>query len=219
MKIHVAIVDDKEINRATHKLKLTSTKDIEVVLESSSGNDFLNSLQTYSERIDVVLMDIEMPGISGIETIFKSRLIAPHIKFIVITIFEDIDKIFNAIKAGAHGYLLKEDSSVDMVDAIHKVFNYGAIPMSPSIARKAMQLMVKNNETTETQLEHDISILSEREKEILNGLIAGKEYKKIGEELFISPYTVRRHVSNIYEKLHVNSRSQIINLAYQNNWK
>jgi DNA-binding NarL/FixJ family response regulator len=217
MRISVAIVDDKYVNRLAHKHKLSQDNDIHIVYEYESGEDFLARINENAADIDVVLMDIEMKNLNGIETIFRSRFIAPHIKFIVVTVFEDNSKIFEAIKAGAHGYLLKEDSTTDIADAIRQVYEYGAVPMSPAIARKAMQLMI-GEETTSVD-DGDFGKLSDREKDVLRGLIAGKNYKTIADELFISPFTVRRHVSNIYEKLYVNCRAQIILLSVNKHWK
>ena len=158
-----------------------------------------------------------MPELSGIETIFRARIIMPHIKFIVLTIFEDAEKIFEAIKAGAHGYLLKEDKTTDLLNAIKSVHEFGAVPMSPVVARKVLNFLNTNPEET-AKVPSIESPLSKREKEILSYLIAGKNYKKIGDLLFISPFTVRRHVANIYEKLHVKSRAEVINLAHKKNW-
>lgn len=216
MKIRVALVDDKTVNRNSIKSIIKQSDDIEVVLECINGIEFLETLKQKGEEIDVVLMDLEMPELDGIETIFRAKSSMPHIKFIVLTVFEDSNKIFDAIKAGAHGYLLKEDNAINILDAINSVHIHHGIPMSPSIARKAMQLMVQNNNVESTKTE--INGLSARENEVLKGLVAGKNYKKIGEDLFISPLTVRKHVANIYEKLHVHNKAQIINMAYEKKW-
>jgi DNA-binding NarL/FixJ family response regulator len=142
----------------------------------------------------------------------------------VLTVFEDNDKIFEAIKAGASGYLLKEDSAVNIIDAITNVHEYNGIPMSPGIARKAMELLRQlpihhfdENEVHE-KVKEDNAGLSDREMDVLKEMVSGKNYKAIGEKLFISPLTVRKHASNIYDKLHVNSRAQIINIAHKKKW-
>lgn len=142
----------------------------------------------------------------------------PDIKFIVLTVIEDDEKIFEAIKAGAGGYLLKDDSAVNIIDAITNVVKYNGIPMSPSIARKTLELLRHAPGYVAADKEKTESILSEREMEILKEMVTGKNYKAIGEKLFISPLTVRKHTANIYQKLHVNSRAQIINLAHKNKW-
>ena len=216
MKIRVALVDDKAINRNSILSILSQSEEVEAVLECKDGVSFLEAIKTKGEEIDVVLMDLEMPELDGIETIFRAKHAMPHIKFIVLTVFEDSQKIFEAIKAGAHGYLLKEDGSTNLIDAIKSVALHGAVPMSPIVARKVLNYMkedaVKLNEAV---LENP---LSQRETDVLKLLISGKNYKKIGELLFISPFTVRRHVSNIYEKLHVKTRSEVINIVNKHHW-
>jgi DNA-binding NarL/FixJ family response regulator len=163
-------------------------------------------------------MDLEMPIMDGIQTITRATVAYPDVKFIVLTVFEDDEKIFEAIKAGAGGYLLKDDSAVNIIDAITNVVEYNGIPMSPAIARKAMELLKQSAVPFSNESSPVDSALSDREMEILKEMVTGKNYKAIGEKLFISPLTVRKHVAHIYEKLHVNSRAQIINLAHKNKW-
>lgn len=220
MPTRIAIVDDKQINRTTVKEKIVAYKEIELVLEAKNGHDFLEQLKTMrtDKRPQVVLMDLEMPIMDGIETIRTATAVYPDIKFIVLTVFEDDEKIFEAIKAGAGGYLLKDDSAVNIIDAITNVVEYNGIPMSPSIARKTMELLRHSTAPVSTEKPVTESVLTEREMEILKEMVTGKNYKAIGEKLFISPLTVRKHTANIYEKLHVNSRAQIINLAHKNKW-
>jgi len=220
MPITLGIVDDKYINRQTVKDKIADYKEVELVIEAKNGLEFIKELKLLTKQPQVVLMDLEMPEMDGIETIRFASATYPDIKFIVLTIFEDTDKIFEAIKAGAGGYLLKEDSAVNIIDAITNVVEYNGMPMSPSIARKAMDLLrqMPVHAYKEDESEPDDGGLSEREMEILKELVSGKNYKAIGEKLFISPLTVRKHVAHIYDKLHVNSRAQIINLAHKNKW-
>ncbi|HPH37736.1 response regulator transcription factor [Sediminibacterium sp.] len=222
MSISIAIVDDKPINRQTVKDKLIDQIGILIVFEAKNGLDFLEKLKLASIKPDVVLMDLEMPEMNGIEAISIATAAYPSIKFIVLTVFEENDKIFEAIKAGASGYLLKEDSAIHIVDAINSVYEHNGIPMSPSIARKTLELLknipvkpiTENKELTNT----NSAGLSEREIEILKEMVSGKNYKAIGEKLFISPLTVRKHASHIYEKLHVNNRTQAINIAQKQKW-
>jgi DNA-binding NarL/FixJ family response regulator len=224
MMINVAIVDDRPINRQTVKEKLHAFNEIAITLEANNGNDFLAQLKKIKTLPHVVMMDLEMPEMDGIETIKLATANYPTIKFIVLTVFEDNDKIFEAIKAGASGYLLKEDAAVDIVDAIVNVHQHNGIPMSPAIARKAMNMLMQAPvhvyETNEEELpiQKDNATLSSREMEVLKELSSGKNYKFIGEKLFISPQTVRKHVANIYDKLHVNSRAQVINIAHKKRW-
>ena len=220
MPTRIAIVDDKQINRTTVREKITAYKEIELVLEAKNGHDFLEQLKRLSKEQlpQVVLMDLEMPIMDGIQTISQATAVYHDIKFIVLTVFEDDEKIFEAVKAGAGGYLLKDDSAVNIIDAITNVVEYNGIPMSPSIARRTMELLRHTPTPVATEKIVTESILTDREMEILKEMVTGKNYKAIGEKLFISPLTVRKHTANIYEKLHVNSRAQIINLAHKNKW-
>lgn len=218
--INVAIVDDNAVNRHTIKEKLLPYTDIELVFEGQNGEDFFLKLEKLAkeECPQVVLMDLEMPVLDGISTISAASVKYPDMKFIVLTIYEDNDKIFEAIKAGASGYLLKEDKAVNIVEAINNVIEFDGIPMSPAIARRAMKLLSdapKPERMQQTPYDYQLTF---REMEILREIVKGLSSAEIGEMLFISPNTVRTHVNNIYKKLHLNSRSQIINLAHKNNW-
>ncbi len=219
MIIKVGIVDDKLINRRSIKDRIEGYKEVQLMLEAKNGVDFLEQLKTSSNLPDVVLMDLEMPELNGIQTIGIASSLYPQIRFIVLTIFEDDQKIFDAIKAGASGYLLKEDSAVNLIDAIINVKEYNGIPMSPGVARKAMEMLrqMPVHKFVEEELEVKVSAdnfgLSDRELVVLKALESGKSYKAIGEILFISPHTVRKHVSNIYQKLHVSGKVQLIQLS------
>jgi len=220
MPTRIAIADDKQINRTTVKEKIISFREIELVLEAKNGHDFLEKMKQLpvANQPDVVLMDLEMPVMDGIQAISLASTAYPGIKFIVLTVFEDNDKIFEAIKAGAAGYLLKDDSAVNIIDAITNVIEYNGIPMSPAIARKTIEILKQSPGSFENEKKASNSMLSDREMGILKEMVTGKNYKAIGEKLFISPLTVRKHVAHIYEKLHVNSRAQVINLAHRNKW-
>ncbi len=220
MIVNVAIVDDKSINRDTVIRKLKAYSEIAIVLEAGNGKDFLEQIKELPEnkKPHVVLMDLDMPVMDGIETIRYASAVYVNVKFIVLTVFEDTERIFEAIKAGANGYLLKDDKAVNIVDAITNAYEYNGVPMSPSIARKAIELMLGNSSSANKQSNHNSDLgLTNREVEILKELASGASYNTIGEKLFISPLTVRKHVTNLYEKLHVSSRAQIINLAHKNN--
>ena len=216
----IGIVEDHFINRKIIKEKILPYEDIHIVIEAENGNNFFDLMKNLRKEYypQVVLIDLEMPVLDGISTISLSSIRYPSIKFIVLTIYEDNDKIFDAIKAGASGYLLKEDKAINIVDAIANVIEYDGIPMSPAIARRAMKLLsgiTQNNSTLEKIEDYQ---LSSREIQILKEIVGGNNPADIAEKLFISPNTVRTHVNNIYKKLHLNSRAQVISLAHKNNW-
>ena len=156
-------------------------------------------------RPDVVLMDIEMPGMNGIEAVKIIKQQFPKVQVLMQTIFHDDDNIFNAICAGASGYILKKATPTKIIEAIRETYNGGA-PMTPSIAEKVLNMF--RIQTEQTQAEK--IDLSDREKEILTLLVKGKSYKMIAADCFISFDTVNSHIKNIYEKLHVHSKSEAV---------
>jgi DNA-binding NarL/FixJ family response regulator len=213
--ITIAIVDDKQPNRVSLSEKITYDTSISVAFMAANGEDFLEQMKTSNPQPDVVLMDIDMPILNGIQTVNIATEKYPNTKFIMLTVFDDDDKIFDAIKAGAIGYLLKDEGVDRIVSSIKEVVEFGGAPMSPRIARKALQLMVEGKTT---QKKNEDTVLSEREKDILKGLVQGLDYKGVADQLFISPHTVRTHITNIYKKLHVSSKTQAVMLAVKNKW-
>ncbi len=160
-----------------------------------------------------------MPGLNGIQTIAAGKILYPQIHFIVLSAFDDDEKIFEAIKAGAAGYLLKYESANSLQDAIKNVLDFSGAPLSPGIARKALQLLSRSSiEKSNKEIFLPPEILSEREKEILQHTVNGLDAKNIADILSISVFTVRKHIANIYEKLHVQSKAQIIKLAHSSKW-
>lgn len=218
--MRIGIVEDNFINRRITKEKLVPFQEIQLVIEAENGEDFFDLMKQLPKDSypDVVLIDLEMPILDGISTISIASIRYPDIKFIVLTIFEDNDKIFEAIKAGASGYLLKEDKAINIIDSITNVIEFDGIPMSPAIARRAMKLLSETSVQVEKVENIDAYQMSVREIEVLKEIVQGNKPADIAEKLFISPNTVRTHVNNIYKKLHLNSRSQVINLAYKNKW-
>jgi DNA-binding NarL/FixJ family response regulator len=220
MKIPIGIVDDKSQNRLSLAERINYSDDIEVVLMAANGNDFLDQMKSLAESQypAVVLMDIEMPGTDGIETVRTGKQLYPEVKFLMLTVFDDDDKIFEAIKAGAGGYLLKDEKIAVIIDCIEQLQEAGGAPMSPRIARKAFDLLMKasipgKEATPEEKNDYQ---LSGRETEVLKLLVDGFDYKAIAEKLFLSSHTVRKHIANIYHKLHVTSKAQAIKLATNN---
>ena len=215
--IRVAIVDDKMNNRKVIADKLSLNNFFTTSFQSVSGKDFLFQMHKLPEddRPHIVLMDLEMPEIDGVTAIGTAASLYPGIKFVVLTIFDDDDKIFRAIKAGACGYLLKEESSEVIADMLMNLWESGAGPISPSIAYKILQMMQQPAQPKNEKADPDnIFQLSEREKEILQMISEGLDYKEIASRIFISPNTVKKHTSSIYQKLHVNSKAQALRIAY-----
>ncbi|MCD2421817.1 response regulator transcription factor [Niabella pedocola] len=216
--IRVAIVDDKATNRRIVSEKLAENKCFQIVIAAVDGADFLHQMTVIEpeNHPHIVLMDLEMPHVNGITAIATASSLYPQLRFVVLTIFDDEEKIFNAIKAGACGYLLKEESSTVIADMLINLWESGAGPISPSIAYKILQMVQGQTASGLRKAETgaDIFQLSAREKEILEWLSQGYEYKDIGSKLFISPNTVKKHCISIYQKLHVNSRAQALRIAY-----
>ena len=181
-----------------------------VVFRGNNGEEIVEFAKT-DNTFQVILMDIEMPKMDGIkatEIIYKLK---PEIKIIILTVFDDDEKIFNAIKSGASGYLLKDESVDKIVDGINVVLEGGA-PMSASIASKTLQLLRRTYKIEDIISDEDFN-LSKREIEILENLKLGLDYLQTAEKLFISPFTVRKHIENIYKKLQVNNKMQAVQKA------
>jgi DNA-binding NarL/FixJ family response regulator len=213
---YIAIVDDKKSLRTALQDRLNAFDNYEVLFTAENGQDFLEKMVEARKSIspDVVLMDIDMPIMNGIEAVAQGKDRYPNSKYLMLTIFDEDDKIFNAIKAGADGYLLKDEPIEKIKEAIVNLLNDEGAPMSPSIARRAFNLLMNAKvdvKETATSNEFDYN-LTEREKEILLKLIDGLEYKEIAQDVNVSPNTIRNHVTKIYKKLHVTSRAQAMKL-------
>jgi len=208
------------VNRNTFFQKINQLKDLEVLFVAENGHECLEALKGLPAHKlpKIIFMDIEMPGMDGIETIAIAKSLYPEIHFIVLTVFDDDDKIFEAIKAGASGYLMKHEPAPVLYDAITNVMEYSGAPMSPAIARKALQLLSHAEKISVESRGAIPSGISEREKEILQYSVNGWDAKRIALTLNISTNTVRKHIANIYEKLHVQSKAQVIQMAHKNKW-
>jgi DNA-binding NarL/FixJ family response regulator len=215
MKLQIGIVDDNDRISQQIAEKLLLTDEVEILFIADRGKEALEWLSKHRTHPQVILMDIEMPGMNGIETTFKVKDLYPDLKIIMLTVFDNEVNIFNAIKSGASGYLLKDETLPRMMEAFNDVME-GGVPMSPSIARKAMEMMVSGYKPDKQQIMYTDSQeeLSKREMEILGMMAEGQKVQKIAEGLFISPFTVKKHIENIYTKLHVKSRVELL-LWYQ----
>lgn len=222
MVFKIAMAEDNAVNRNTFLQKIKVSGKMELVFAAADGNECLSELKGLPHAMipQVLFMDLEMPDLNGIETIRIAKTLYPQIHFIVLTVFDDDEKIFEAIKAGASGYLLKHESASVLENAVVEVLETGGAPMSPAIARKALQLLSRSPEAVAQESEtSSIPVnITEREKQILQLMVNGWDAKRIASELFLSVLTVRKHIANIYDKLHVNSRAQVITLAHKNKW-
>lgn len=214
MSIKIAIVDDNTFLINTVKEKLSFFEDFNIKFTAMNGSDFLAQVEE-NHNIDLILMDIEMPVLNGIETteIVKNKY--PHIKIIMLTVFDNDENIFNAIKAGADGYLLKEINAKDLHDGIIDTLNGGAA-MNPSIALKTLKLL-RNPMSIENEKDKEDIKLTNRETEVLEHLSKGLNYVQIAENLILSTGTVRKHIENIYRKLQVHNKLEAVQKAKKNN--
>lgn len=213
--IQIIIVEDNYFLRRVLEEKLSFYDDIVIKNTAENGLEAIEILEENSS-IDFIFMDIEMPKMNGIDatTIIKNKF--PHIKIAMLTVFENDEYIFNAIKAGADGYLLKEIKAEKLYEAIKDILSGGAT-MSPSIAKKTMQLLLKPILTT-TEKNIDLVQLTEREMEVLEHISNGLKNKIIADKLFISIATVKKHIENIFNKLQVHNRIEAIQKAKNNNY-
>ena len=212
MKLHIAIVDDNSFLIQSIKDKLLLFNNIVISFIANDGIQCMDQLLA-DKRPNLILMDIEMPGQNGIITSFQVKQKFPHIKIIILTVFDNDEHIFNAIQAGADGYLLKETPPDILYNSIVETLNGGAV-MTPSIAMRTLQFLWSPLCLSSENLS-DRSQLTKREIDVLEQLSKGLTYTLIADNLCISPSTVRRHTENIYRKLQVHSKVEAITLAKQ----
>ncbi|PIQ18303.1 MAG: DNA-binding response regulator [Flavobacteriaceae bacterium CG18_big_fil_WC_8_21_14_2_50_34_36] len=214
MPLKIAIVDDNTFLIQSIKEKLSFFEDIIIKHTSMNGSELLTKLED-NHNLDVILMDIEMPVLNGIETTQIVKQKYPQIKIIMLTVFDNDENIFNAIKAGADGYLLKEVNPEQLHKGIIETLNGGAA-MNPSIALKTLKLLRNPIDIENLQDKNYIS-LSSREAEVLEQLSKGLSYVAIADNLFLSPSTVRKHIENIYTKLQVHNKLEAVQKAKRYN--
>lgn len=201
-QIKVSIVEDNDTLRAEFTRLLEGAEGLQCVSQYANAEDALKDLPRVNP--EVVLMDINLPGMKGVECTRRLKAMRPDIQIVMLTVFEHSDWIFESLKAGATGYVLKRAPAGEMIDAIHLVHAGGA-PMSASVARKVVQFFGRRPEPPE-----DLPHLTGREQDVLTKLSEGLSYGEIGDSLSISVNTVRKHIRSIYEKLQVNSRTEAV---------
>ena len=202
MQIKVAIVDDDEGIRSSLSALIKRAPGCKLVGEYANGETALKEIP--KQMPDVVLMDINLPGMKGYECVRRLKQAQPTIHFLMLTVYEDSDSLFNSLRAGASGYLLKRTASARLLEAIQDVFEGGS-PMSPQLARRVVQFFSK----PATQ-DSGLAKLTPAEREFLDQLAKGYAYKEIADRMNISIDTVRSYVRTVYEKLHVHSRTEAV---------
>jgi DNA-binding NarL/FixJ family response regulator len=209
MSITLAIVEDLDEVREGLRQFISLSPEFEVIDTFKTAEEALFDLPKICP--DIVIMDISLPGMNGIDCIKQVKSKTPRTQFMMFTVYENDEKVFEALKAGASGYLLKNTGLVHMIESLKELYEGGS-PMSSNIARKLVTVFrEQQKESTPVQ------VLSNRENEILQLLAKGLLYKEIADTLAISTGTVRQHIHKIYEKLHVQNRTEAINKAFGNN--
>lgn len=211
MHIHIAIAEDNSFALKGLKNRLAKHPEIEIKHTAKNGKELLKNLQK-NHNIDLVLMDLQMPEMDGVAATSAVKTKYPQIKVLILTTFDDDENLFNAILAGASGYLLKEDNGTEIFQAIMDTLSGGAA-MSPVIALKTLQL-VRQPISKEQKVE-DFG-LTQREIELLTQLKNGLTYEEIASNLHISYHTVRKHIENIYRKLQVGNKLEAVKKASDN---
>jgi DNA-binding NarL/FixJ family response regulator len=202
MQIKVAIVDDDEGIRNSLSTLLKRAPGCKLVGEYANGETALTEIPLVQP--DVVLMDINLPGMKGYDCVRQLKEVRPAIQFLMLTVYEDSDSLFNSLRAGASGYLLKRTASARLLEAVKDVFDGGA-PMSPQLARRVVQFF-----SQPATLDPSLTRLTPAEREFLDQLSKGYAYKEIAGRMNISIDTVRSYVRTVYEKLHVHSRTEAV---------
>jgi DNA-binding NarL/FixJ family response regulator len=208
MPVKILIYDDNEALRISMEALISEEPDFELVASIPNAETIVTDIKEL--KPDVVLMDIDMPVVNGVQAVRNIRKVDQNLPVIMLTVFDDNENIFNAVCAGASGYILKRYATEEIADAIRNVMTGGA-PMTGSVARKVLQ-MVPQAKTTD----QETSDLSRRETEILQFLVKGYSYKMIAAELKVSLDTVRFHIKKIYDKLHVHSATEAVSKALKN---
>lgn len=211
--IRVAIVDDNTFLQKAILDKLSFFEDIEVKFRAFDGTELLEKLEK-NQHLDLILMDIEMPKMNGIEATEAVKQKYPQLKIIMLTVFDNDENIFKSIKAGADGYFLKEVNPQELYNGIVETLNGGAA-MTASIALKTLKLLREPVSFDESVNREEITLTS-REIEVLEQLSKGLKYNAIAENLFLSAGTIRKHVENIYTKLQVHNKLEAIQKAKNN---
>ncbi len=213
-KVRLGIVDDQKATIASLASIFKYSKRLSVTVTAQSGSELFERLKRLRQEDlpDIIITDVNMPGMSGIEVVRHGKALYPNIHFVMLSVFDDEDTLFQSIRAGASGYLLKGENASVIVSQLEQFMENGTITMSPLMARKTLDLLAQASKPVSGTEIIELEGLSAREKDVLYLLVEGMDYKEIASRLSISPNTVRTHISNVYQKLHISSKSQAIRL-------
>ena len=211
MSIRVAIVDDQELVRAGFRVLLESADDIEVVGEAGTGQEAIDLVA--AEAPDVALMDIRMPGMDGLEATERLAEMGALVRILILTTFDLDEYVHRALRAGASGFLLKDTSPTDLLEAVRVVAEGDAL-LSPQITRKLIEEFVARPDTPQAHVP-ELDLLTEREREVLGLVGRGMSNGEIADHLVVSPATSKTHVSRIMTKLNARDRAQLVVIAYE----
>lgn len=203
--IRIGLIEDVEAIRMGQEKFLQTQENIELVISVNSVEQFLDQIEKVSSIPDIIISDIGLPGVSGIEGVYLIKKKYPSIDFMMISVYTDTDNIYKALCAGAVGYLVKSTPLNEIMDAIHTI-QEGGSPMTPSIARKVISHFSPNKPKND-------QMLTSKEQQIVQCIVDGMSYKLIADRLNISINTVRHHIRHIYKKLQVNSKAEVIALS------
>lgn len=204
--IKLAVVEDDRHIRESLSYYFSNQENISLIYDADSVEEILKWLPSAKEKPDVLLLDVSLPGLTGIQGISKILEFLPEVSIIMLTIHDDSERVFSAFKEGANGYLLKSTPLVKIKEGILDIQENGA-PMSPSIAKK---VIAHFNQNTNKKKEKELNALTAREEDVVDELVEGLSYKEIANKLQLSIETIRHHIKSIYTKLHVHSKSQVV---------
>lgn len=212
--IKLGLVDDNKELLDLLSFDLDKVKDFEIAIKSENGEQFLREIKALENKPHIVLMDVEMPKLDGISTVQIAKAMYPDIYFIMFSVMDEEETLFKAIRAGAHGYILKEEPIDRIITQLKDVIENGSVPFSPIMATKALNLVKWSVPPSTGESDQ----LTDREIEILELLSDGFNSNEIAEKLFISFHTVRKHIRNIYDKLQVRTQAEAVKKGFLSRW-
>ncbi len=212
--IKLAIVDDSPVIRENLERVFSLFDEIEICWIAKDGEEAVWEVEKGLAIPDVILMDIEMRVMNGIEATQRIKSVKPDIKVVILSVVREENLVQQALQAGADGYLLKDEKPMKMLELIKNAVE-GRFPLSPEIAQQTLKTLRNSGSPKESPKDYQ---LTKREQEVLKHLVGGKTYQQIAEELVVSPLTIRSHMENLYRKLNINNKAEAVSIAVKNGW-